>query len=366
MKPTSSFFAGLNDPRVERNRLHEFDEIIFIAFAAIICGAETWNEIADFGRAKCAWLKTFLKLENGVPSHDTFNRVFGILNSAEFEAWFIKIVCRIAKRIKKEVIAVDGKSMRGTAKKGKEMVHMVSAWANSNQLVLGQRKVYDKSNEITAIPELLKSIYLEDCVVTIDAMGCQKAIAQLIVENKADYILAVKGNQKELFEDIKDSFKILPIEEIDEEISLGHGRIEKRRCTVITDLSLITNSDEWVKLKSLIRIQSERTNKTTLATEKQERYYISSLTQPAKTFNSNIRSHWGIENSLHWKLDVSFGEDKSRKREGNAAENYSIMNRLALNLLKSDKTSTRSIKGKRLRAGWDLDYLKQILLLSKN
>lgn len=367
MKPTPSFFAGITDPRVERNRLHTLEDIMFISFVAILCGAETWNEIEDFGRAREEWLRTFLNVENGIPSHDTFNRVYAAIDPQEFESLFREIVNRMAVKTDQEVIAIDGKTMRGaTGRNGENKVHIVSAWANSNQLVIGQQKVDCKSNEITAIPALLKTIYLEGCIVTIDAMGCQKSIATDIVKRDADYILAVKGNQKELLEEVKDSFKMLPKNEVSEEVSVGHGRIEKRTSSVITDLSLIEKRKEWTELTSLIKVEAERTNKTTHLTEKQERYYISSRRQSAAEFNTHIRSHWGVENSLHWILDVSFGEDKSRKRDGHAAHNYTIALRMALNLLKKEATSRRSIKGKRLKAAWDLDYLKQILLLLKN
>jgi predicted transposase YbfD/YdcC len=360
-------FADLRDPRVERTREHLLEEILLITIAAVLSGANGWNEIEDYAHSKHAWFKSFLTLPSGIPSHDTFNRVFSALDPEELEKGFVAWVSSIAKLTAGEVVAIDGKTLRGASepsKKGpdkKAIVHMVSAWANTNCLVLGQRKVDEKSNEITAIPKLLDALELSGTVVTIDAMGCQRAIAEKIVSKQADYILAVKENQGHLLEEIKDSFQMLTADAVVEEIDYGHGRIEQRRCSVIADLSLIEKASEWASLQGIVRIQSERFHKATGKTEREIRYYITSLEADAERLNRAIRQHWGIENKLHWILDVGFGEDLDRKRAGHAAQNFSVLNRIALNLLKQDKTSKRGIHGKRLKAGWDNDYLLHLL-----
>ena len=356
------YFAELRDPRVERTREHLLEEILLIAIAAILSGANGWNEIEDYGHCKREWLQSFLKLPGGIPSHDTFNRVFSALDPEELEKGFVAWVSSIARLTAGEVVAIDGKALRGTSEPGKKaIVHMVSAWANSNGLVLAQRKVDQKSNEITAIPKLLDALELSGTVVTIDAMGCQRSIAEKIVEKNADYILAVKENQGNLLADIRDSFRMLASDAVAEEIDCGHGRVEQRTCSVIADLSLVEKAAEWVSLQGLVRIDSERYHKATGKTERETRFYITSLKPDATQLNRSIRQHWGIENKLHWVLDVGFGEDLDRKRTGHAAQNYSVLNRIALNLLKQEKTCKLGIKSKRLKAGWDNDYLLHLL-----
>ncbi len=333
-----------------------------IAIAAALSGAESWNDIADYGKAKLLWLKTFLALPAGIPSHDTFNRVFAALDPEELEKGFVAWVGSIAKLTAGEVVAIDGKALCGTREPGtKAIVHMVSAWAEGNGLVLGQRKVDEKSNEITAIPKLLDALALSGTVVTIDAMGCQRSIAAKIVEKKADYILAVKENQGGLLNGIRDSFRMLEADAVQEEIDCGHGRIESRRCSVLADLSLVEKAVEWPSLQGLVRIEAERHHKATGKTERETRFYITSLKPDAARLNRAIRQHWGIENKLHWVLDVGFGEDLSRKRAGHSAQNFSLLNRIALNILKQDKSSKRGIKGKRLNAAWDRPYLLKLL-----
>jgi predicted transposase YbfD/YdcC len=356
------YFARLTDPRIERNREHLLEEILLIAVAAVLSGAESWNDIEEYGHSKLEWLKTFLTLPGGIPSHDTFNRVFSALDPEEFEQGFATWVCSIAKLTAGEVVAIDGKTLCGSRQSGKkQLVHMVSAWASANNLVLGQRKVDDKSNEITAIPKLLQALELSGTVVTIDAMGCQKAITEKIVDKKADYILAVKENQQLLLDDIKDSFQMLSPDTVAEEIDCGHGRVERRRCAVVGDLTLLDKPGDWRGLRALVRIEAERFHKATGKTEQETRYYITSLRPDAVRLNAFIRQHWGIENKLHWVLDVAFGEDLSRKRAGNAAQNFSVLNRIALNLLKQETTLKRGIKGKRLKAAWDPAYLLKLL-----
>ena len=356
------YFAELRDPRVERNREHLLEEILLIAIAAVLSGAESWNDIADYGEDKHEWLKRFLTLPSGIPSHDTFNRVFAALDPEEMERGFVAWVSSIAKLTAGEVVAIDGKTLCGTREAGKKaLVHMVSTWASTNNLVLAQRKVDEKSNEITAIPKLLDALELAGTVVTIDAMGCQREIASRIIEKKADYVLSVKDNQGLLAEQVRDSFLLLASDAVSEEIDCGHGRVEQRRCSVIADLSLGEKAAEWASLQGLVRIQSERYHKATGKTEREIRYYITSLRPDAARLNRIIRQHWGIENKLHWVLDVGFGEDLDRKRAGHSAQNFSLLNRIALNLLKQETTLKRGIKGKRLKAAWNQPYLLKLL-----
>ena len=361
-KTLFNYFSEIQDPRVNRTKVHLLEDIIIIAILSVICGAETWNDMEEFGKAKLSWLKTFSRLEGGIPSHDTFNRVFSLLDPTEVENCFIQWTSSIAHLIQHEVISIDGKTMRGSRNKKKNsVVHMVSAWASTNNIVLGQLKVDAKSNEITAIPELVQLLVLENTIVTIDAMGCQKDIAAAIIDKKADYILALKGNQGNLLEQTEDSFCLLKAESVSEEIDAGHGRVERRTCSVISDLSMIEKKGDWKKLKSLIRIDAERYIKSTGKTEKEQRYYISSLPTDAELLNKSVKFHWGVENKLHWTLDVAFNEDNSRKRQGYAAQNFSVLCRIALNLLKKEATVKYGIKCKRLKAGWDNDYLLKLL-----
>ena len=362
MESPLSYFSLLTDPRVERTREHLLDDIFFIAISSILCGADGWNDMEEFGKAKQDWLETFLALPGGIPSHDTFNRVFSALDPNELENCFLDWTRSVADLCEHEVIAIDGKAIRGSGDAGKKsIVHMVSAWADQNHIVLGQTKVCEKSNEITAIPRLLELLVIKGCIVTIDAMGCQKEIASKIIEKQADYLLALKGNQGQLLEQVEDSFRFMPVADFDEQIDAGHGRVETRRCTVISDLSMIEVKQEWASLQSLVKIESERYIKSTSKTEKETRFYISSLPADAKLSNRSVRAHWGIENSLHWVLDVGFNEDASRKRTGFAAQNYSLLNRIALNLLKNEKTTKVGIRGKRLKAGWDNSYLMKLI-----
>jgi predicted transposase YbfD/YdcC len=362
MESPLSYFSGLTDPRVERTREHNLEDILFIAIASIICGAESWNDMETFGHAKRDWLRTFLQLSGGIPSHDTFNRVFSALNPQELEKSFIDWTRAVAREFDREVIAIDGKSLRGSRSQGnKSIVHMVSAWAEKNHTVPGQVKVDEKSNEITAVPRLLDLLVMKGCIVTIDAMGCQKEIASKIIEKEANYLLALKGNQGSLQEQVEDSFRFLKPSSTDEQVDAGHGRVETRKCSVISDLSMIANREEWKGLNCIIRIESERYFKSSGKTETDIRQYISNLPADAALINQSIRSRWSVENSLHWVLDVGFNEDHSRKRAGFAAQNYSLLNRIALNLLKNEKTTKVGVRGKRLKAGWDNQYLINLI-----
>lgn len=362
MENPLKYFAELKDPRVERTREHLLEEILLIAIAAILSGANGWNEIENYGKTKRQWLGSFLQLPGGIPSHDTFNRVFTALDPEQLEQGFAAWVASIARLTAGEVVAIDGKTLRGTRSPGgTALVHMVSAWADRNNLVLGQRKIEDKGNEITAIPRLLQALELSGTTVTIDAIGCQKSIAHQIIEKQANYVLAVKENQSHLLADIKDSFRMLAAESVVEQIDGGHGRVERRTCSVLSDLSLLDTPAEWPSLQALVRIEAERYHKATGQSEREIRYYITSLKPDAARLNAAVRQHWGIENKLHWVLDVGFGEDLSRKRAGHAAQNFSVLNRIALNLLKQDQSCKLGVHGKRLQAAWDHSYLLKLL-----
>jgi len=361
----------VRDPRIDRTKRHKLIDILIIAILAVICGADSWVDIEMFGNSKIEWLKTFLELPNGIPSHDTFGRVFALINPEEFEKGFMEWVKLIQELTQGQVIAIDGKQMRGSKDlpAGKAGIYMVSAWATANQLVLGQRKVDDKSNEITAIPQLLKVLELAGCIVVVDAIGTQTKIAKTIIDQGADYILAVKENQGHLYEDIHDlfeddwkyNFKGAPYRYA-KTVNKDHGRIEIRQCWSISDpeyLANIRDLDHWKGVKSLVMILSER--QIGEKREVQDRYYISSLESDAKKILQAKRSYWGIENCLHWVLDIAFNEDHSRVRKDHAPQNFSILRHMALNLLKLETTVKAGIKAKRLKCGWDTDYLFKVL-----
>lgn len=355
-------FLSLTDPRVERTKEHLLEDIIFITIAAVICGCENWNEIESYGESKQEWLSGFLRLPGGIPSHDTFNRVFAALDPLEFETCFLEWVKSVAELTEGEIISIDGKTIRGSRGKGaKSAIHMVSAWAGTNNMVLGQVKTAEKSNEITAIPKLLSVLELKGCIVTIDAMGCQTTITKQIKDSGADYVIAVKGNQGQLEQDVEDTLRFCSPVSQHKDVDSGHGRVETRTCSIYTDLSHVQQPERWAGLKVIACVESIRYLKASQTEQKEKRYYISSLDADAAKIAGAIRSHWGIENSLHWLLDVAFHEDSSRKRTGNAAENFSIICRIALNLIKNETSKKRSVKGKRLIAGWDNYYLLNIL-----
>jgi predicted transposase YbfD/YdcC len=362
MENPMRYFTELEDPRIDRCKEHLMEDIIFITIAAVICGAETWNEIEDYGTSKEEWLSQYLLLPGGIPSHDTFNRFFSALDPSSFEEAFLSWIRAVSSLTDGEVVSIDGKTLCGSrGSGGKQAVHIVSAWANVNQLSLGQVKVDDKSNEITAIPRLLEVLALKGCIVTIDAMGCQREIADTIIEKRADYILAVKGNQGTLEENIKDTVRFIqPASQWTEE-DFGHGRIEKRSCSLYHDLSFIEKASSWKSLFAVVKIDAYRYIKCSGKEETETRYYITSSKASSEVIGKAIRAHWGIENNLHWQLDVSFAEDSSRKREGYAAQNFSMINRIALNLIKHEQSKKRSVKGKRLTAGWNNKFLLKIL-----
>jgi predicted transposase YbfD/YdcC len=355
-------FNQLQDPRSHINRLHKLIDILLIGIISVLSGAETWKQMVEFAKSKEEFLRTFLELPNGIPSEDTINRLFSSIDSEQFELFFIQWVSSISD-LNKGQIAIDGKTIRGAKMHGKKSpIHMVSAWACENNLVLGQVKTEEKSNEITAIPKLLDILDVSGNIISIDAMGTQKEIAKKIIKKEADYVLAVKENQSQLLEDIQDEFRFYKPSSLNITHDVDHGRIETRVCSVISDFQFIKNDNDWKNLTSIIKVESTREFKNSnKETEKSIRYYISSADENAKKFQSIIRSHWAIENKLHWSLDVAFNEDASRKRAGNAAQNYSVLLKIALNLLKNEKTEKQGIKGKRLKAAWNNQYLLKLL-----
>ena len=361
-------FEAVEDPRIDRSKEHLLIDILTIAILAVICGADGWVGIETYGRAKSTWLESFLALPNGIPSHDTFARVFARLNPEQLQTCFLSWVRSVSRVTQGEVIAIDGKTVRLSYDKSKDKgaIHMVSAWASQNRLVLGQRKVDDKSNELTAIPELLKVIDIHGCIVTIDAMGTQKEIAKQIVEQDGDYVLALKGNQGNLFEDVQQIFasaQSQDFKDIDndyyETLDAGHGRIEKRRYWSLGQVEWLIDAEKWAQFSSIAMVESIR--QCDGETSREVRYYISSLAPDAKRLAESIRTHWSIENSLHWVLDVAFREDESRIRTGNAPTNFTLLRQIALSALNQEKTAKVGLKNKRLRAGWDDDYLFQVL-----
>jgi predicted transposase YbfD/YdcC len=363
-------FEGLPDPRTGNAKQHIFLEILVMAICAVICGADGWSDVELFANNKKAWLKTFLKLPKGIPSHDTFGRVFAQINPEEFQKRFIEWVQAIEKLTAGQVIAIDGKNLRRSHdhEAGKAAIYMVSAWATQNQLVLGQTKVADKSNEITAIPELLQLLEITGCIVTIDAIGTQTEIAKTIIDGSGDYLLSVKENQGHLFEDIQYLFDVDVAHGYEREhsysktVNKGHGRIETRECWAVDNeryLSLVRKREQWKGLKSIVRIVSQRQIGEEI--EVQTRYFISSLPADAQVILKIKRSHWKIENQVHWVLDIAFREDESRVRKDHGAENLAVLRHMALNLLKNEKTAKGGIHAKRLQAGWNNDYLLKVL-----
>ena len=364
-------FVNLEDPRRDQGKRHKLLDIIAMTVCAVIGGAEGWCDVELFVKCKYEWFKGFLDLPNGVPSPDTFGRVFARIDPEQFQACFMDWVRSVSRLTQGQVIALDGKTLRRSHNRnsGKAAIHLVSAWATENSLVLGQTKVDAKSNEITAIPELLTLLDVSGCIVTIDAMGCQKKIAQRIVSREADYVLAVKENQGRLLEDVKDLFSCgqrtgfegMP-HDFYQPLNKGHGRTETRRCWTLDDpdqLSYVETGREWPGLRSIGMVTAERREGGRVSVE--SRYYISSLGSDAGRLLQATRSHWGIENSLHWVLDLSFREDESRVRTGKAPENLALIRHLALNLLRQDRASKTSIKARRKQTGWDNDYLLSIL-----
>ena len=361
-------FESIDDPRTNYLIQHLLLDIIALTILAVICGANTWVEIEEYGKSKQSWLQTFLELPNGIPSHDTIARLFARLSPEQLQSAFIDWINEIAQITQGEVIAIDGKRLRRSydSSNNQSAIQMVSAWASQNNLVLGQLKVDDKSNEITAIPQLLSVLEVHGCIVTIDAMGTQVEIAQMIINQGGDYILSLKGNQGNLFNDVKQlcewGFKNNQLDMMGEKyqtIEKNHGRIEKRSYWLMKSVKDLEDSQRWLGLKSIGIVESSRKIKGKETEER--RYYLTSLETDVKKFATGVRNHWGIENKLHWCLDVGFREDESRIRKDNSSENMAIIRHIALNLLNQEKSNRRGKKAKRLKAGWDNDYLLKVL-----
>lgn len=363
-------FGDMPDPRVVGRCDHLLVEIILVAVCAVLCGADSWSEVEEFGRSKEAWLRQYLSLPAGIPSHDTFGRVFRLLDAGAFQRRFMQWVETHFTRAKGEVIAVDGKTARGSRDEfqGQEAIHLVSAWASQSGLLLGQRKVEAKSNEITAVPELLKQLFLKGCIVTVDALNCQQAIAQTIVDQHADYVFALKANHPQLHQDVIDWFAWAQARDFREvphsfhqTINKGHGRIEIRRCWALHDplaLESLAHYAGWANLHTVVMVQRER--QLTDRRQTETAYYLSSLPPDAAQLLAVSRAHWSVENTFHWTLDVIFGEDASQVRTDDAPENFAVLRHIALNLLKRHPAKL-SLKRKRFRAALDDSFLLELL-----
>ena len=354
------YFETIRDPRQSWKIEYDLHEILIVTICAVISGCEIWEEIVDFCKVKHLWFqeKLGLELKNGIASHDTFQRVFQLIRPKELEESFIAWVQSISVKTKGEIVSIDGKTVRGSRGTKDRAIHMVSAWANANQLVLGQVKVDEKSNEITAIPTLLDLLDLKDCIITIDAMGCQKDIAEKIVAADADYVFGLKGNHSDLHDDLKFYFENEEIPDHTVTREKGHGRIEMRGYFLEMEIDWLHQKPDWARLNAIGMVKSIVWEKEVLREE--SRYFITSLTD-VETFARAIRAHWGIENSLHWSLDVTFREDSCRTRKDNSAENFSVVRRIALNALKRFPAKM-SLNRKRRKCHYDTDFMADVLL----
>ena len=363
-------FEELSDPRA-RECAYPLEELLLGAICAVISGAESWTSVVEWNEMKLDWLRQHFPFANGVASHDTFGRVFSLLDAKQFEACFMRWIGGLCPSLDGHHVAIDGKCVRGSHDGKQSAIHLVSAWSSTTGLTLGQVKTADKSNEITAIPELLCALDIKGAIITIDAMGCQHDIAAKIVQSGADYVLGVKDNQPGLAEAVKQWFDAADAGKLDRpywddiQTEKDHGRIETRRCLVTNDVDWLQEQHQhWSGLQSLIMIESTREiigRNSTGHASVERRYYISSLPAKAALLGKTVRAHWGIENSIHWVLDVAFREDDCRIRIGEAAQNFAILRRIALNLLKSDTTTKLGVANKRLKAGWNVDYLGKLL-----
>jgi predicted transposase YbfD/YdcC len=361
----SHYFSGMKDPRRTNkgHHLYPLEEILFLCISAVISGMDDWTSISLFGRSKLVWLRQYFPYRHGIPSHDVIGKVFAALEPTQFSKCFSEWINSIAELTGGEVVAIDGKTLCGSDNKetGKSAFHVVSAYASGNRLCLGQLAVPEKSNEITAIPALLRLLTVKDCIVTIDAMGCQKDIAKTIIDKQADYILMVKDNQEELKEQVEKVFSLNSKTEADITIDAGHGRIEQRACQAIDNLIFLDGKEEWKGLKSIAKVISERTDKRSGKKSTETRYYISSLPAKPKVIAGAIRSHWAIENNLHWTLDLLFKEDASLKKKGNSALNYNIIAKMALSIIEKEKESKYSKPMKRRMAALDDQFRSKLI-----
>jgi predicted transposase YbfD/YdcC len=362
-------FAALDDPRCGGKVAHRLIDILVIAVCAVIAGAESWEDIALYGRIKIDWLGTFLALPNGIPAHDTFRRVFMLIDTGRFEACFEAWARSFGATLEHEVVAIDGKTIRGSFDRGREQrpLHVVSAWASDRGLVLGQRQVEDKSNEITAIPELLDVLDIKGAIVTLDAMGCQRAIAAKVLDSGADYLVTLKANQGKKFTAVQDlctttCFSPAPIHRpVQDEFDDRHGRLVRRRVFVCPDAAALEPLRDWPGLQTVLAVETIRHVNGSGKTETDIRYFLSSSAEPPEILAKAIRRHWQIENSLHWVLDVTFNEDQCRMRDRNAVQNFSLLRKIAINLVRRHQTSKTSLKGRRKMAAWDNRYMEQVL-----
>jgi predicted transposase YbfD/YdcC len=361
-------FGKMEDPRIERQKQPQLLDVIVLAICAVLCGADDWVAIETFGRAKEAWFRRFLALPNGIPSHDTFGRIFALLSPVRFQECFVHWMQAVAEVVTGQVVAIDGKTLRRSSdrRSAKAAIHRGSAWATQNRVVLGQLKTEEKSKEITAIPELLKALDVRGCIVTIDAMGCQKAIARQIVEQEADYVLALKAKHETLYEAVEPQFQTAlhtpsaaaALRSYETETA-AHGRVEIRRHWPLEAPTGLVQKEAWAQLRSLGMVAAERHLNGQVSIE--HRYYITNLDPEVTQFAQAVRAHWGIENCVHWVLDIAFREDESRVRVGHAPENFAVLRHIALNLLRQESTAKVGIRNKRLKAGWDENYLAKLV-----
>ena len=362
-------FTGLEDPRETSRCDHQLIDILVIAVCAVIACAESWEDIALYGRSKRAWLETFLALPNGIPSHDTFRRVFMLIDPDAFEVCFTRWVQSWARGVAREVVAVDGKTVRrsGSRRHNHGPLHVVSAWASEQGLALGQRAVDGKSNEIAAIPELLETLHLEGCIVTLDAMGCQKDIAAQIRAKGADYLLVLKANHGRAFGAVREQFEQTcfgqgargrPVFDAFDE---GHGRLVRRRVFMAPAIEDLEPLHGWPDLKAVLAVETIRSVNGTGPVEAEIRYFLSSCSDAPAVLVRAIRRHWSIENALHWVLDVTFREDDSRVRDRTAARNFALLRKMALNLVAQDQRTRNSLRARRKKAAWDDSYMLQII-----
>lgn len=370
--PAMHFFMSITDPRIDRHKAHPLSAILMVAICAVISGAESFVDMEDFGNAKKGWLGSFLDLSSGIPSHDTFGRVFSLIDPKQFQQSFALWMRSCVELSGGRVIAIDGKTNRRTFGGLTKALHVVSAFATANGVSMGQVAASQKSNEITAIPELLKLLDITGCLITTDAMGCQSDIAADIVNRGGDYLLAVKGNQGLLYRDIKACFARLGDDPVLKKLHVshttensGHGRIEKRVCDVLGGTHVIgqlRHKNNWPGLHTIVRVTATRTSKKTGEVTEASRYYICSLKSPgAERLQRAVREHWGVENGLHWSLDMALREDESRIRTDHAPANMAVLRHIALNLVRMDKTRKVGIKASLKKAGWDTKYLEKLL-----
>jgi len=361
-------FGALDDPRRDHTKRHELIDILLVGVCCLLCGGRSFVDMEDFGQSKFDWLHTFLALPNGIPSHDTFRRVFGLIDPQEFADCFGRWTQSLRQAVGAEVVALDGKTVRRSfdRAKGRGPIHLISAWAATNRLVLGQLKTDDKSNEITALPELLRTLELAGCIVTVDALNCQKDIAKEISEADADYVMTLKANHGTAYDEVKTFLQDAlqrdfagVTHDFVETLDKDHGRLERRRYWITEQIDWFADRPQWEKLRTVALVQAEREIGAQRSVER--RVFLCSLPPDARLLERAVRGHWGIENQLHWVLDVQFDEDQCRVRVGHAAENLALLRRIALNLLRQEKSSKRGIKGRQLKASWDHAYLQSLL-----